>query len=159
MAPVTFVSVYGEVGFAGPMFANAPKVPHVSVMALYAALARSSWAVAMLSPDPASDPAENVTGTDVVFANAGTLIEPRAGVVTSGLSVSVVWTVFPAASAPVTATVGELAVFAAHENVPDTNGPPAGVVCTSGVACVHPVDEPPKAPNVADAGPEPPSAI
>ena len=62
--------------------------------------------------------------------------------------------VFPAASAPVTASVGEGFVPALQLKRFETYGPPEGVVFTSGVVCVQPVAVPPSAGKVLEAAPE-----
>jgi hypothetical protein len=77
------------------------------------------------------------------------------GAVASFVSVRVgAAALFPAASAPVTTSVGELAVPALQLNRFETYGPPAGVDFTSGVVCVQPVAVPPSAAKVLEAGPE-----
>ena len=61
--------------------------------------------------------------------------------------------VLPAASAPVTISVGEVLVFCAHVNVFESYGPPAGLLTVEGV-CVQPVAVPPRAAVALDAGPD-----
>jgi hypothetical protein len=73
-------------------------------------------------------------------------------------NVSVVGAVLPAASDPVTVSVGEVDVNAPHEKVFETYGPPAGVPTTDGV-CVHPVELPTSTAVALDAGPEAPLSV
>ena len=98
-----------------------------------------------------------VTEAPRTFApEAGAVTEP-VGFVESLVKVSVVVAEFPAESAPWTPSVGELEVPSDQVNAfVETKGPPDGAetVCA---ACVQPVDVPPSAGKVADAGPDPAS--
>ena len=75
---------------------------------------------------------------------------------TSFVNVSVVGRVLPAVSAAVTVSVGWLDDPSVQVNVFESNGPPAGVESVLGV-CVQPVDVPPSAAVVLDAGAAPPT--
>ena len=87
-----------------------------------------------------------------------TVSAPPVGAVVSLRSVSVaVAELFPAASVALRSTVGELVVPALQEKRFESYGPPAGVEIVPAV-CVQPVDVPPSALVVEEAGPEPPSA-
>src|SRR5438874_836174 len=79
-----------------------------------------------------------------------------------GLSLSfvnvkvVVVLVFPTLSFPEVASVGLVVVFCAQLKRLESNGPAEGEFTVDPVN-VHPVEVPPRVPNVLDAGPEPAS--
>ncbi len=82
---------------------------------------------------------------------------PPAGAVESFVKVSApAACVFPATSAPVRFSVGELVVPCAQLNVLESNGPPAGVDTVEGV-CVQPALPPASAAVWEEAGPDSPS--
>ena len=61
--------------------------------------------------------------------------------------------VLPAASAPVTSSVGEEVVPCAQVKVFESYGPPGGVDTVEPV-CVHPVEVPPSAAVALEVGPD-----
>jgi hypothetical protein len=81
---------------------------------------------------------------------------PPVGAVESSTNVSVVVAVLPVRSRPVTTSVGALVVAAAQLNGAEAYGPPEGVDTVDGM-WVQPVDVPPRAAVVLDAGPLPAS--
>ena len=86
-----------------------------------------------------------------------TVRAPPVGALESSVSVKAADGVaFPAWSVAVTTSVGELVVPAFHENVFESNGPPAGVETVEGV-CDQPPLEPPSAAVADEAGPASPS--
>src|SRR5919201_3681998 len=85
-----------------------------------------------------------------------TLGAVTVGAVTSFVKVSVVCVVLPAASAPVTVSVGEVEVPCDQENAFDTYGPPAGDETVDGV-CDQPVLRPTRDAVAEEAGPDTPS--
>src|SRR5919198_193275 len=87
-----------------------------------------------------------------------TVSAPPLGAVESSVNVSAVAAVvLPAASAPVTTSVGELVVPWLQLKEFESYGPPAGVETVDAV-CVQPVVVPPSAAVADDAGPESESA-
>src|SRR5919199_6511049 len=83
-----------------------------------------------------------------------TVSAPPVGAVESFVNVSVAAAVvFPAASAPVTTSVGELVVPCAHVKVFESYGPPAGVE-TDDAMCVQPAVVPPSAAVAEEVGPD-----
>src|SRR5437879_4689892 len=86
-----------------------------------------------------------------------TVSAPPVGAAESFTSVSVGAVVaLPAASAPVTPSVGDEVVPSAHVKTFESYGPPPGVLTVLG-ACDQPLVVPPSAVVVLDAGPEPAS--
>ena len=94
------------------------------------------------------------TAAPRTFAFAAGAVTDPVGAVASAENVTAAVAVFPATSATVTVYAPGAPAVAVHENVDDTNGPPAGALTTS-AACDHPAVD--TTGNDACAAPEPAS--
>src|SRR5207237_1592166 len=88
-----------------------------------------------------------------VAATPFTVSAPLVGAAESSVKASVVPVVLPAASAPVTTSVGELDAPCVQPKVFESKGPPAGVDTVDGV-CDQPLVVPPRAAVAEEATPE-----
>ncbi len=162
------MSVTGDAGSLDPICVYEPYAPHAPLPVppeVRVAVARSSCDPLAARPDPPSDPLAKATCkvSDCEYrvpaptSPVASTDPPLAGE-ESLANDSTVVAVFPAASLPVTVSVGELDAPAVQLKGFETYGPPVGVGTTDDV-CERPVDVPPRADVPLDATPEPPVSV